>query len=221
MRGCCRCMASPPACGISWWEWTGHAATPSAWTGIWRWRSTSSRRATCWCTTSESIAASVLARASAGLAPTCKTLQPHPWDLRLQLGCCPVCGAWQSLNKTPDSASGDVRAAAEHPHRRLGGAQLPGTGGVPHRFHPARNLDGMSGSQSHALSADAQPPEAQRWTVWSSSAALGELDLQVLTQPRLHGVPAQPRPTRRWLPAGLAGGNPQPDERQPGAAHLR
>ena len=110
-----------------------------------------------------------------------KTLQELPWDLKLELGCCPVCGAWQDVASKKDateltcpscqrtSAVGDweIRSCLEPASFRTD-------------FTPSRDLDGLSGSQSHALSADAAPPQAQNWRVWSKSSAFGALEIQLL-----------------------------------------
>ena len=111
-----------------------------------------------------------------------KTMQDRPWDLRLDLGCCPVCGAWQDVAKAKGSSEllcpscltstplteWEIRSCLEPAAFRSD-------------FTPSRNLESLSGSQSHALSADATPPQANAWKQWQIESPLGDLQAQLLT----------------------------------------
>jgi len=113
-----------------------------------------------------------------------KTLQEFPWDLRLELGCCPVCGAWQEMEKVRNSGPmvcPSCRQAKPEAEWEIRSCLEPAA--FRSDFTPARNLDGLSGSQSHALSADAKPPQADDWRLWSSTGQVGNLELQLLSNP--------------------------------------
>jgi ATP-dependent helicase YprA (DUF1998 family) len=116
------------------------------------------------------------------VGPQLRTLQDRPWDLRLELGCCPVCGAWQDVaNEKEDSAltcpSCRTTSAAENWEIR----SCLEPAAFRTNFTPSRDLEGLSGSQSYALSADAAPPQAQAWKQWPKQSQFGVLELQLLT----------------------------------------
>jgi hypothetical protein len=113
-----------------------------------------------------------------------KTLKDVPWDLRLELGCCPVCGAWQEMEQGRDPSSISCPSCRQdRPELEWEIRSCIEPSSFRTDFTPARDLRGLSGSQSHALSADANPPQAENWKTWSSPGIFGGLDLQLLTNP--------------------------------------
>ena len=110
-----------------------------------------------------------------------KTLQEYPWDLRLELGCCPICGAWQDVASERDAA--ELNCPSCQTTSAVGDWEIRSClepAAFRTDFTASRDLDGLSGSQSHALSADAAPPQAQDWRVWPKSSAFGALEIQLL-----------------------------------------
>ena len=115
-----------------------------------------------------------------------KTMQQHPWDLHLKLGCCPVCGAWQDMEK--DRGSGQIKCPSCQQVKPQGDWKIRNClepAAFRTDFEPSSNLDSLNGGRSHALSADAKPPEADRWRLRCTTAKgdLGDLELKLLTNP--------------------------------------
>ena len=118
------------------------------------------------------------------VGPQLRTLQDRPWDLRLVLGCCPVCGAWQDVAEERDDSAltcPSCRTTSAAEDWEIRSCLEPAAFRTD--FTPSRDLDGLSGSQSYALSADAAPPQAQAWKQWPKQSPFGDLELQLLTNP--------------------------------------
>ena len=111
------------------------------------------------------------------------TVQELPWDRRFQLGCCPRCSAWQQLQASEKDEDTLTCPSCGQSSERTGWEvrSCLEPAGFRTDFKPARNLEALPGGQSHALSADAKPPEKRDWQTYSHQSRLGDFRLRLVT----------------------------------------
>jgi DEAD/DEAH box helicase domain-containing protein len=114
-----------------------------------------------------------------------KTVQADPWDRRLVLGCCPVCGAWQDVSKAnePEVELSCPSCQSSSALKEWNAQSCVEPAGFRTDFRPATNLESLPGSYSNALSADANPPPRQSWLHQREDSVHGPLQLQLVARP--------------------------------------
>ena len=114
-----------------------------------------------------------------------KTIQADPWDRRLVLGCCPVCGAWQDVSKAsePEEELTCPSCQSSSAVKAWKAQSCVEPAGFRTDFRPAANLESLPGSYSNALSADADPPPRQSWLHQREDSVDGPLQLQLVARP--------------------------------------
>jgi hypothetical protein len=113
-----------------------------------------------------------------------KTIQADPWDRRLLLGCCPVCGAWQDVSSASNPADelACPSCQSSSPLVAWDPRSCVEPAGFRTDFKPSSNLESLPGSYSNALSADADPPPRQSWLLSACDSADGPLQLQLVAR---------------------------------------
>jgi len=114
-----------------------------------------------------------------------KTIQKNPWDRLLQLGHCPVCGAWQNVPNTGDPEEDLVCPSCQSssPLKAWNSRSCVEPACFRTDFLPSSNLEALPGTYSHGLSADAEPPPREDWLRRQVSFGVGLLQLQLVARP--------------------------------------
>ncbi len=113
-----------------------------------------------------------------------KTIHADPWDRRLVLGCCPVCGAWQDVKsaRDPEDELTCPSCQSNSPLVAWKAQSCVEPAGFRTDFRPSSNLESLPGSYSNALSADADPPSRQSWLPCCLGSPDGQLQLQLVAR---------------------------------------
>jgi DEAD/DEAH box helicase domain-containing protein len=112
-----------------------------------------------------------------------QTLQGLPWDRRFRLGQCPNCNGWQELHPAESLADGHRRCPGCHAETAVelwDEQNCLEPAGFRSDFLPSSQpIEGLEGSSSRALVADARLPERTSWI----DSRLSGLRLQVSCSP--------------------------------------
>lgn len=113
-----------------------------------------------------------------------RTIQQDPWDRRLLLGCCPVCGAWQDVSSVGEGEEEltcpSCQSSSQLKDWNAQSCVEPAAFRTD--FRRATNLQSLPGSYSNALSADADPPPRQDWLHQREESTDGPLQLQLVAR---------------------------------------
>ena len=113
-----------------------------------------------------------------------KTIQGEPWDRQIQLGCCPVCAAWQGVPNAedPEEELACPSCQASSPLKAWNSRSCVEPACFRTDFRPSSNLEALPGTYSHGLSADADPPPRADWLNREVSSVNGVLQLQLVAR---------------------------------------